>query len=472
MLFNSLIFLAFAAIFFSVWPLVKKHVLLRCWWIVAASFVFYGWWDWRFLLLILASGFIDFFAALGIDAYPARKRWLLALSLAGNIGSLAVFKYLDFFIGNFNSLAVFVGMDSELPLSNWILPVGISFYTFQSMSYTIDVYRGELKPTRNIGQFFAYLAMFPQLVAGPIVRARDLLPSLAREIQQKPDDQWIGLRWIVLGYFKKMVVADTLAPVVDAAFASESMVPSGSYWWVVVMMFSLQIYCDFSGYSDIARGLGKWMGFDFPENFNHPYIARGFQDFWLRWHISLSTWFRDYVYVPLGGSRCGSHRSHVNMWATMLLSGFWHGASWTFVVWGALHAFYLSVERWTRWPARMARVPYLGNVAAATLTYALVCVSWVFFRSEDFGQALSILAVMFNPASFDWSYCKFAFRWKEWAVLPVMFAWELFFFLRGNEWRLLKRPWFTYVQIVALAVIVLVTVLFRGPGQAFVYFQF
>ena len=348
MLFNSLAFLVFAAIFFAVWPRIRHLLVTRSTFIVAASFVFYGWWDWRFLFLIIASGLVDFCCALGIEKFPKARKAFLFLSLFCNIGSLAVFKYLDFFIENLNSTSQWISSPLNIPAAELILPVGISFYTFQSMSYTIDVYKGEMKPTRNLSHFFAYLSMFPQLVAGPIVRARELIPALESHQPVKQGDLWLGLRWIVHGYFKKMVIADSFAPVVASAFESGSVAPSCSYWWCIVVMFAFQIYCDFSGYSDIARGLGKWMGFDFPENFNHPYIARGFRDFWSRWHISLSTWFRDYVYVPLGGSRVSQPKAHFNMWVTMLISGFWHGAAWTFLIWGALHALYLSVERATK----------------------------------------------------------------------------------------------------------------------------
>lgn len=236
-----------------------------------------------------------------------------------------------------------MGGASQLRPLKILLPVGISFFTFQSMSYTIDVYRRRLKPTSNFLHFMAYLALFPQLVAGPIVRACDLLPAL--ELWHPPSAavRWANLRLIAIGFFKKMVIADNLAPLVDQAFESPVLQGAWAYWWVVSIMFAAQIYCDFSGYTDIARGLGGLMGYEFPENFNHPYAAIGFRDFWSRWHISLSTWFRDYVYVPLGGSRHGAVRGYVNMWITMLLSGIWHGAGWTFIVWGGASCSLLDV---------------------------------------------------------------------------------------------------------------------------------
>jgi D-alanyl-lipoteichoic acid acyltransferase DltB (MBOAT superfamily) len=472
MLFNSLVFLIFAAIFFGIWPFVRRFVGTRSIFIVCASFIFYGWWDWRFLFLIIASGLVDYFCALGIERYSKAKKFFLCLSLFCNIGSLAIFKYLDFFIANLNGGSELLSSPLNIPAAELILPVGISFYTFQSMSYTIDVYKGEMKPTRNIGHFFAYLSMFPQLVAGPIVRAKDLIPALESPQELNQGDIWIGFRWIVHGYFKKMVIADSFAPVVATAFGSTAVASSTTYWWCVVLMWAFQIYCDFSGYSDIARGLGKWMGFDFPENFNHPYVARGFRDFWSRWHISLSTWFRDYVYVPLGGSRVTPYKAHFNMWVTMLVSGLWHGAAWTFIAWGALHALYLSVERWTKWPKMLEKFGPIGNLVAIGITVFLTCIAWVYFRAESFGQANAIVAQLFNVTQLNTDYAlqkigMFQFLWLGAAVSR-----EAFFALGINAWSVFHKPWFENVRVVTLAVVIVMTILFRGPGATFVYFQF
>ncbi|MBN2445122.1 MAG: MBOAT family protein, partial [Phycisphaerae bacterium] len=346
-----------------------------------------------------------------------------------------------------------------------------SFYTFQSMSYTIDVYRGQLRPTGNVLHFFAYLSMFPQLVAGPIVRASHLLPQLESVRRTTETERWEGLRLVVGGYFKKVVIADSLAPVVNAAFGSSELVPAGSYWWVVTAMFACQIYCDFSGYSDIARGLARWMGYDFPLNFNHPYIATGFRDFWSRWHISLSTWFRDYVYIPLGGSRRGPAAAHGNMWVTMLVSGLWHGAAWTFVVWGVLHAAFLSLERWTRWPERLGRIAG-GHVLALVLTLAGVLVAWVFFRAESLGQALSIAGLMFDPRTFSAEAIRQHLHWRELLLVAIVAVRHAAFFphLPRVTWPNVvpARVW----QPVAVATLVWACVFLRGPGSAFIYFQF
>ena len=363
MLFNSVIFLLFAALFFLGWQIANKQNNIRWFYLTAASLFFYGWWDWRFIFLIVASGLIDFWAGLAMQNRPHRKTLYLVASLAGNLGSLAAFKYSSFFAENIDLIAITLGQDwgvqERLPSALLILPVGISFYTFQSMSYTIDIYRGQLKPTKNILHFFAYLSMFPQLVAGPIVRARDILEQLKTKHIVTEQDRWDGTRLILGGYFKKVVIADNLGIVVERAFSSPDPSQSSVHWWAIAIAtaFAFQIYCDFSGYSDIARGLARWMGYRFKLNFNHPYIAVSIRDFWTRWHISLSTWFRDYVYIPLGGSRNGTFRSHLNMWITMIVSGVWHGAAWTFVIWGVLHALYLSLERLNRWPEQVAQLP-------------------------------------------------------------------------------------------------------------------
>lgn len=472
MLFNSLVFLIFAAIFFAGWQYAKRHLMVRSIFIVCASFVFYGWWDWRFLFLIIASGLVDYFCALAIQNTERFKKFFLVLSLLCNIGSLAIFKYLDFFIENINFASAALSGPLNISATELILPVGISFYTFQSMSYTIDVYRGQLKPTRNIAHFFAYLSMFPQLVAGPIVRARDLIPELENQKPLNQGDLWIGLRWIVHGYFKKMVIADSFAPHVARAFESGNVPPSTFYWWCIVAMFAFQIYCDFSGYSDIARGLGRWMGFSFPENFNHPYTAVGFRDFWSRWHMSLSTWFRDYVYLPLGGSRVSVGRAHFNMWTTMLVSGLWHGAAWNFVIWGALHALYLSAERATKWPTRLADFGFIGKAVGIAITFLLTCLAWVFFRADTMSQAGQILSQMGNLSQFNADYAFQKIGLLQFLWLGVAGLREGYFAIGGNEWSLFEKPSFENVRVVGLGILIVLTILFRGPGHSFVYFQF
>jgi len=469
MLFNSLEFLAFLIIFLVLWPMLRRQRNRRWLGLVAASFFFYGWWDWRFLFLLLGSGMVDFFAAGAMQRFPQRKKVFLLISIAANVGTLAVFKYFDFAIGNLNALLPTLGIDAQLSPMRLMLPIGISFYTFQSMSYTIDVYRGQIAPTHNVLHFFAYLAMFPQLVAGPVVRASSMLDQLDRPVAPTERDRWEGLQLMVRGFFKKMVIADGLAPLVAAAFDNSTVVQSAAYWWIIMAMFAFQIYGDFSGYSDIARGIARWMGYHFPLNFNHPYLATSFRDFWSRWHISLSTWFRDYVYVPLGGSQRGTWRNHANLWATMLISGLWHGAAWTFVAWGAVHAACLSLERITNWPRRLLAVSG-GRHLAALVVFATVLLSWVFFRATSFTQAGDVLAIMFGTQGLNTAAVHQLLHWRDMLPLAVM--------LLYHGWLHVDPPlprvrWAGPVlQPAALALLIWCCVYLRGPGNAFIYFQF
>jgi len=335
------------------------------------------------------------------------------------------------------------------------------------MSYTLDVYRGVLKPTRHIFHFFAYLSMFPQLVAGPIVRAKDILAQLAVRQHVSESDRWDGTRLILAGYFKKVVIADNLAYSVNYAFNSPQMSQSSLYWWAIITAFAFQIYCDFSGYSDIAIGLARWMGYRFKLNFNHPYIAHSIRDFWGRWHISLSTWFRDYVYIPLGGSKTGPLRGHINMWVTMVVSGLWHGAAWTFVIWGALHALYLSIERLTDWPEKLA-TSKTGMALCQVIVLIQVWIAWVFFRANDFTQAFSILKVMF---SFN-TVMDATIGFKALAILVSFGLWEFTHRIKGNlipQGILIPHP---MAQVAVYSIVAACCIYLRGPGAEFIYFQF
>lgn len=470
MLFNSIIFVVFALIFFMVNRLIRHRTTLRMGWLVLASFVFYGWWDWRFLFLILFSGLIDFLAGLGIEKFPKRRRFLFLLSIVINVGSLSLFKYSGFLAANLDRLFGLEGpfsLSASIPDFFLVTPVGISFYTFQSMSYTFDVYRGRLKPTRNLLQFFAYLAMFPQLVAGPIVRASDMLPQILKPSAVGKTDKWQGLQLIVSGYFKKMVIADNLAPIVVAAFGHPAILPDSAYWWGAIIAFAFQIYCDFSGYSDIARGLARWMGYDFPDNFNHPYLARSLREFWTRWHISLSTWFRDYVYIALGGNRNGRINAHLFMWITMILSGFWHGAAWTFVIWGALHALFLSIERQTKWPRRLESFRG-GSILAWLFTFFQVLIAWVFFRAETPEQALAILKIMFSFKG-EWNF-GWGFNGTFYLILMVVS--EVLSLLNAKRFFSSKQTIWAYTEMVWTGLLIAIILFFRGNGSEFIYFQF
>ncbi|MDY0092633.1 MAG: MBOAT family O-acyltransferase [Candidatus Vecturithrix sp.] len=402
--------------------------------------------------------------------YPRYKTSFLITSVLGNVGSLAVFKYSGFIADNLTILlAMFdieINLRSHLPNFMLILPVGISFYTFQSMSYTIDIYREQLQPTTNVFHFFAYLSLFPQLVAGPIIRASDLLPQLTQVHKPDEEERWEGLKLIAHGFFKKVVIADNLAPSVNYAFGNPIQSTSSLYWWIAVTGFAFQIYCDFSGYSDIARGLAKWMGYDFMLNFDHPYISTSLREFWSRWHISLSTWFRDYVYIPLGGSRKGTFHTYLNMFITMTVSGLWHGAAWNFVIWGFLHALLVNLERLTQWPSRLKNVPG-GRWIATGIVLFEVWVTWVFFRARTFAQALYIIKTMFSFSG----GLEYHFSALGLGLLLIAILRELYFYLRLDQ-KILIPFAYEYSEVLSQSVLLVACIYLRGPGSAFIYFQF
>ena len=346
----------------------------------------------------------------------------------------------------------------------------VHLYSFGYMAHD-DNFDDEKESYRP--RFFAYLSLFPQLVAGPIVRARDLLPQLTSFKPLSEQQRWDGLKLIVFGFFKKVVVADTLAIAVNTAFGASNLTESCSYWWIVMIMFAYQIYCDFSGYSDIARGLGKWMGYEFPVNFRNPYNASSFREFWQRWHISLSTWFRDYVYIPLGGSRKGKVYGYAAMWFTMLISGLWHGAAWHFIVWAALHAFYLSIERMTHWPKKLAELP--GGRHLATLTvFMLTVLAWVFFRAETFSQAMSVFRIMLNPSILNYVVADSIIDNNEVNVLLIILGCQLFYYFGWDKsnWATSTSRASAVFESVFLAILILTCVFMRAPSNTFIYFQF
>ena len=467
MLFNSLAFLVFAAGFFAAWPLVAGRRTPRLAAIAAASLVFYGFWDPRYVALLVGTGVCDFCFGLAMARHPRVKNALLAASITVNLGALFAFKYSGFAARTLDAALGALGkpthLEAALPPLLKVLPPGISFYTFQSMSYTIDVHQGRLKPTRSLLHFLAFIAMFPQLVAGPIVRARDLLPALLEHRHPGRDARFAAVSLIVFGYFKKVVIADHLAATVEAVYGAATPVSSFACWMATVM-FAVQIYCDFSGYSDIARGLARLMGYEFPVNFDHPYAARSMRELWQRWHVSLSSWFRDYVYVPLGGRE----RPTRALWITMLLSGLWHGASFTFVAWGAWHAALVTLERALGLPERAERSA-VGRAVRAPFVFLLVCVGWVFFRAGTLGRALAMLRAMFGSVP--------VIDPSEIATLKA--GWPLAFLALGavTEWasnradagRLRVPP---ALRPLGVAVLAALAVYLRGPGNAFIYFQF
>jgi alginate O-acetyltransferase complex protein AlgI len=471
MVFNSLEFLLFGLLFFLLWPLFKKKDNPRWLYLVTASFLFYGWWDWRFLFLIIGSGLIDYFSGLWIGKFPKFRKQFLILSLIGNLGSLSIFKYSTFFATTLDSLFLKLGVQTNLvtniPEFALILPVGISFYTFQSLSYTIDVYRDRLNPTRNILHFFSYLSMFPQLVAGPIVRAKDLLKQLAIVPTVNSIQVWNGIKLIVYGLFQKVVIADNLSSFIDSAFSGNGYYNGSLYWWVVMVAFAFQIYCDFSGYSLIARGLAKIMGYHFKMNFNHPYLSSSFKEFWGRWHISLSTWFRDYVYIPLGGGRKGIYKGVLFLWITLLLSGLWHGANITFIVWGAMHALFLTLERFYLKITLIRKVP---KGVWIFVTFVQACIAWVFFRADSMGQSIIVLKSMFNFQSTDINF--FITYFDTMIFLGLAIVIEMTILLKRNKINVQIFYKRSNLDLLFIAIAIVAIVMFRGEGKQFIYFQF
>jgi D-alanyl-lipoteichoic acid acyltransferase DltB (MBOAT superfamily) len=406
MLFNSYAFLVFLAV---VLPLY--YVLAHRWqnrMLLVASYIFYAAWDWRFLGLLFIQTVVDYFAALGMgqDPPPARRRLYLLASLGVNLGILGFFKYFNFFIDSFGLLLRgFGGTPPSLAL-HILLPAGISFYTFQTMAYTIDVYRRREPVTRDFLTFALYVSYFPHLVAGPIMRAGHLIPQLAKPRTVTREMLTTGVQLILMGYLKKVGIADPIAGYVEKAFADPGSF-SAPALLLSLYLFAIQIYCDFSGYTDIARGVSRLFGIELTLNFLQPYFARNITEFWHRWHISLSTWLRDYLYIPLGGNRHGAWRTYCNLMITMLLGGLWHGASWTFVAWGGLHGLYLAVHKFLAGgrkvglesPPRGLR-EWLTFLPAAIATFHLVCLTWIFFRAPDFGTAWTYLTGLFaHPLS-------------------------------------------------------------------------
>jgi alginate O-acetyltransferase complex protein AlgI len=385
-LFVELRFLPFfLVVFASYWGL--RGARARKLWLLLASLVFYGAWDWRFLGLLLFSTGLDYRVGLALERPGARRRAWLALSLAGNLGLLAFFKYFAFFTDSAVALLQALGFQAHRPTLAVLLPVGISFYTFQTLSYTLDIYRGNLRATRSLTDFALFVCFFPQLVAGPIVRATEFLPQLGTPKSLARVDGRAAAALFLVGYFKKACVSDTLAPVVDRFFEAPAAFDVLSAW-TAVLVYAAQIYCDFSGYSDMAIALAALLGYELGRNFARPYLACGITDFWRRWHVSLSSWLRDYLYVPLGGNRGGRWRTYRNLLLTMLLGGLWHGAAWTFVAWGGLHGLALAVARVWReraGPDPLAR-PWRRAVAWLVTLY-FVCLCWVFFRAQDFADA-------------------------------------------------------------------------------------
>lgn len=464
MLFHTNAFLWFFALAF-----VLYHGLGRRWrnpLLLVASYVFYGWWDWRFLGLLALSTVVDYTVARRMaQSGPSGRRGLLLVSLCVNLGILGFFKYAGFFVDSTRELLETLGFVADLPTLEILLPVGISFYTFQTLSYTIDVYRGEMEPVDDPVRFGVYVAYFPQLVAGPIERATHLLPILERPRRVTADMLASGAVLCLVGYFRKVVIADGVAPLVDEAFTDPAR--HGSLvLFQGAFCFGLQIYGDFAGYSGIARGISRMLGIELVENFRRPYLARSITDFWRRWHISLSSWLRDYLYIPLGGNRHGRWKTYRNLLLTMLLGGLWHGAAWTFVAWGGLHGAALAVHKLVAG----RRLPLPAVVRGAVgwlLTMVFVWFCWIFFRAADFREAWEVVTGIL-----DFRGPVAVRRLAQMALAGVVvLLLDLVQDLPDDQ--AVFRRWPAPVRGLAYALLLIsVLVYWSADGSPFIYFQF
>ncbi len=473
MLFNSLTFVVFFAVVVALhnapfsWRIKKFNLLL-------ASYLFYAAWNPPFVILLWISTLVDWNAAKWIhqSTDEARRRFFLILSLATNLGILGFFKYGGFLLENFQALMAAVGVDYQPAAWNIVLPIGISFYTFQTMAYSLDVYLRRAAPAKSLLDFSLFVTFFPQLVAGPIVRPSQLIPQFAEpKIATRPQFYW-GLGLITIGLFEKIVLADSfLAPAVDGAFgAGGGLAPLDA--WTGVLAFSGQIFFDFSGYSTIAIGTALCLGFALPNNFRFPYAAIGFSDFWRRWHISLSTWLRDYLYIPIGGSKKGPVRTYINLAITMLLGGLWHGASWTFVVWGGLHGLYLAGERILReiTPQQKWFSGWPFKFAMALITYFLVNITWVFFRAGSFGEASMMLASMFGLAKDPQKVLYLNAIIPALLVIGGMVLTHWLMRSTTKEAVIAKTPGWVIASVWTFMLFMLIIT--QGSDSAFIYFQF
>ena len=475
MLFNSFIFLIFLAVvvpFYYLLPRRYRNVFL-----LISSYVFYGYWDWRFLSLIVISTLVDYFVGgkLYVTESPAKRKILLSISLIANLGLLGFFKYFNFFIDSFEVLCRTLNVRLDYVHLKILLPVGISFYTFQTLSYTIDIYRGKLKPTRSPLDFALFVAFFPQLVAGPIERAVNLLPQIARRPTPTREDFKQGFALITLGMFKKVMIGDTCGRIVDQIFASPECYNS-SELMMALILFSFQIYADFSGYSNIARGTARFLGIRLMENFNQPYLSSNITEFWRRWHISLSSWLKDYLYISLGGNRRGRVRTYVNLMLTMLLGGLWHGANWTFVFWGGLHGLYLAAHKVVlgnrkpqtefHYTTKAAFAIFLVKVVA---TNVLVLITWLFFRAKTFGSASFFLMKFLHWESSEFSAQIVTIVFTYFVVVFVLDFFEYYY--RNHAIVLYLRPPVRVAVYIVVWYIILLY-MYQAPPMPFIYFQF
>jgi len=483
MLFNSISFLIFLPIVFVIYWLLKDKLKLQNIFVITASYIFYGWWDWRFLILIIITTFCSYLSGILLEKYEGQRhkqKVVSACNILLNIGILGTFKYFNFFTENFAALFKSLGMSMDMPTVKLILPVGISFYTFQALSYTIDVYQHKIKPTHNVPAFFAFISFFPQLVAGPIERATHLLPQFLEKRKFDYASAVDGCRQILWGFFKKVVIADACALIVNNIFCDPelqcplTLIPGA-------LLFTIQIYCDFSGYSDIAIGTARLFGINLMQNFAFPYFSRNISEFWRRWHISLSTWFRDYVYFPLGGSRCNKWRTLYNTLILFTVSGFWHGANWTFICWGAYHGLLFipfivfGRKKYKDVVAKWKRLPSVTEIFQMAITFFFVVIGWIMFRADSLQQFVVYIKNMFNPRIINF---------HNYGLTDTPSLYVFIFILLLTEWiqrehqhglsdlnrfKLLSKAVPRYCLYLCILFVIWV---FKATASDFIYFQF
>jgi alginate O-acetyltransferase complex protein AlgI len=471
--FNSYLFGAFFAVVLVVYNLPGLTWRGQKRWLLVASYAFYAAWDPVFVTLVWLSTIVDWTAARWIADAPSRgrRRAIMAVSVVVNLGVLGYFKYARFVLANVVALLGALGIDYHPALPDIVLPIGISFYTFHTLSYTLDVYLGRTQPSTSFLDFALYVTFFPALVAGPILRSSQFLPQCASPRRTTGRALAWGVALMVIGLFEKTTVADVMmGPAADALFKTSGAVNAADAW-LGTLAFAGQIFCDFAGYSTCAIGAALCLGFSLPDNFRAPYAALGFSDFWTRWHVSLSTWLRDYLYIPLGGNRISSARTYVNLALTMLIGGLWHGASWTFVAWGGLHGGYLVGERVVRraLPAGGWRDSVAARIAGGAVTFLLVCLAWVFFRATSFGQAFAIVRSLVGLEHAPRTLLVVHLALVAPALVALV-AWHWASRARPLEQFVDRAPWL--VRGLALAAMVVAIVLMQGPDRAFIYFQF
>lgn len=483
MLFNSIEFAFFLPIVFIIyWFIVNKNLRLQNFYIVLISYIFYGWWDWRFLFLISLTSLASYLSGIWIfkkqqlNQKRNYAKWIMIANVILNLSVLGVFKYFDFFGENLYRLFKLFGFNADWPTLNILLPVGISFYTFQAVGYTIDVYKKKINPAGDIVSFFAYISFFPQLVAGPIERATQLLPQFYVKREFDYSEAVIGMRQILWGLFKKIVVADNCAIAANAVFDNYADA-SGSTLVFGAIMFTFQIYGDFSGYSDIAIGVAKLFGINLMQNFNYPYFSRDIAEFWRRWHISLTKWFRDYVYIPLGGSRGSKWKVFRNTMVIFLISGFWHGANWTFIVWGLYNALLFlplmltgNNRKYTdNIVAENRKLPTLGEIFKIAVTFTLVAIGLTIFRSESITDFWQYACGVFDKSLFSMPVST----WRKFPLIAIALLLITEWLGRRQKFPLEKIPvnnrvlrWSGYIAFLAILFYM------YGGQEAFIYFQF